>query len=69
MRFVYSDLKTIKGDLIPYLVQQQFTDKKSSVASDDDTDWGSLMFVYHVSDFNVAGWVTENAVEELAVFG
>lgn len=39
---VCSNVKTIKGDLIPYLVQQQFTDKKPSVPS-DDTNWGMLV--------------------------
>jgi len=37
-------MKTIKGDLIPYLVQQQFTDNKTSVQT-DDTDWGSVIFL------------------------
>jgi len=38
---MYSNLKTIKGDLIPYLVRQQFTDKKPPVTK-DDTDWGTV---------------------------
>ena len=42
---VCSNIKTIKGDLIPYLVRQQFTDKKMPVAS-ADTDWGICIFMF-----------------------
>ena len=41
---VCSNVKTIKGDLIPYLVRQQFTDNKTSVEP-DDTNWGSVIFL------------------------
>lgn len=58
---VCSNLKTIKGDLIPYLVRQQFIDKKPSVPS-DDTDWGSLMLVLYIWFFENAFSVFEKAV-------
>ena len=53
-----SNIKTIKGDLIPYLVRQQFVDKKPSVQN-DDTSWGRSIFVFHIFvSFNTSSALT-----------
>jgi len=43
-----SSIKTVKGDLIPYLVQDQFTEKKTSQPT-DDINSGTLIYLTYLS--------------------